>query len=138
MIDYKKAQKILTNSKINIKSEIILAKNSINRILAKNVYSPSNYPAGNNTAFDGYAVNFKETKGLSSKKLKKFKILKTIAAGDNPKIKNVKRFQTVEVMTGALISKPFDTVIPIEQIKFYPNFKNKKYILVNKKISKNE
>ena len=40
MIDYKKAQKILTNSKINIKSEIILAKNSINRILAKNVYSP--------------------------------------------------------------------------------------------------
>ena len=24
-------------------------------------------------------------------------------------------------MTGALISKPFDTVIPIEQIKFYPS-----------------
>ena len=56
--------------------------------------------------------------------------MKTIAAGDNPKIKNVKRFQTVEVMTGAIIDRPFDTVIPIEQIKFYPNFKNKKYIVI--------
>ena len=35
-------------------------------------------------------------------------------------------------MTGALIIKPFDTVIPIEQIKFYPSDKNKKYILINK------
>ena len=41
-------------------------------------------------------------------------------------------------MTGAIIEKPFDTVIPIEQIKFYPSFKNKKYILVNKRIKKNE
>ena len=138
MINYNKSQEILIKSKINIKNEIILAKESLNRISARNIYSPTNYPAGNNTALDGYAVNFKETKGLSSKKLKKFKILKTIAAGDNPKIKNVKKFQTIEVMTGALISKPFDTVIPIEQIKFYPSIKNKKYIIINKKISKNE
>ena len=64
-------------------------------------------------------------------------LIKTIAAGDNPKIRNIKKFQAIEVMTGALISKPFDTVIPIEQIKFYPNNKNKKYIFVNKKIQKN-
>ena len=137
MIDYKKAQKILTNSKINIKSEIILAKNSINRILAKNVYSPSNYPAGNNTAFDGYAVNSKETIGLNTKNIKKFKIIKTLAAGDNPKINNIKKFTTIEVMTGALIPKPFNTVIPIEVISFYPNKKNPKFIIINKKIKKN-
>jgi len=40
-------------------------------------------------------------------------------------------------MTGALIPKPFDTIIPIEQTKFYPNNKMKKYILINKKIGKN-
>ena len=137
MIDYKKTQKILINSKINIKNEIILAKNSINRISAKNIYSPTNYPAGNNTAFDGYAINSKETSRASSKNIKKFKILKTLAAGDNPRIKNIKKFTTIEVMTGALIPKPFDTVIPIELIDFYPNKKNPKFILINKKIKKN-
>ena len=137
MIDYKKAQKILINSKINIKNEIILAKNSINRISAKNIYSPTNYPAGNNTAFDGYAINSKETSRASSKNIKKFKILKTLAAGDNPRIKNVKKFSTIEVMTGALIPKPFDTVIPIEVIDFYPNKKNPKFILIDEKIKKN-
>ena len=138
MINYKTAKKILIKSKIKIKNQTINSLKSLNRVCAKDVYSPVNYPAGNNTAFDGYAINSKDTASLSKKNLKKFKILKTIAAGDKPKIKNVKKFQTVEVMTGALISKPFDTVIPIEQIKFYPNIKNKEYILINKKINKNE
>ena len=138
MISYKEAKKILIKSNIKIKKETIDSLKSLNRVCAKDIYSPVNYPAGNNTAFDGYAVNSKDTNYLNKKKSKKFKILKTIAAGDNPKIKNVKKFQTVEVMTGAIINKPFDTIIPIEQIKFYPSFKNKKYILVNKRIKKNE
>ena len=41
-------------------------------------------------------------------------------------------------MTGALLPKSFDTIIPIEQINFYPNKKKAKYILINKKISKFE
>ena len=137
MINYNKSQEILIKSKINIKNEIILAKESLNRISARNIYSPTNYPAGNNTAFDGYAVNFKETKGLSSKNVKKFKILKILAAGDNPKIKNIKKYNTIEVMTGALVPKPFDTVIPVEAINYYPNKKKPKFILLNKKITKN-
>ena len=137
MINYNKSQEILIKSKINIKNEIILAKESLNRISARNIYSPTNYPAGNNTALDGYAVNFKETKGLSSKNVKKFKILKILAAGDNPKIKNIKKYNTIEVMTGALVPKPFNTIIPIEAIDFYPNKKNPKFILINKKIKKN-
>ena len=137
MIEYKKAQKILLNSKIIIHNEIIFAKNSLNRVSAKNIFSPTNYPAGNNTAFDGYAVNSRETIGLSNNNKRKFKILKTIAAGDNPKIKNVKKYYSVEIMTGALIPKHFDTVIPIEKINYYPNKKNPKFIVIDKKISQN-
>ena len=37
MINYKKAQKILLNSKIKIQSETILIKDSINRVSTKNV-----------------------------------------------------------------------------------------------------
>ena len=137
MINYKKAQEILIKSKINIKNEIILSKESLNLISAKNIYSPTNYPAGNNTAFDGYAINSKETKGLSSQNVKKFKIIKTLAAGDNPKIKEIKKYSAIEVMTGALIPKPFDTVMPVEAINYYPNKKKPKFILLNKKITKN-
>tara|TARA_B100000579_G_scaffold108840_1_gene86778 strand:+ start:914 stop:1969 length:1056 start_codon:yes stop_codon:yes gene_type:complete len=137
MIGYLKAKKILAKSKINIGLQRLKSFDSLNRISAENIYSKVNYPAGNNTAFDGYAINSKDTSLLNSKKSKFFKIIKIIAAGDNPKITNIKKFQTAEVMTGALIPKHFDTVIPIEEAKFYPNNKVRKYILINKKISKN-
>ena len=137
MISYKKALSILENSKINIKDEKILSTESKNKISSKNVYSPCNYPSANNTAFDGFAINSKETIGLNRKKQKKFKILKVLAAGDNPRISKIKKFSTIEVMTGALINRPFDTVIPIEKVKYYPNNKNPKYIIIREKIKKN-
>ena len=137
MIGYLKAKKILEKSKIKINLENLSSLDTLNRISAENIYSKVNYPAANNTAFDGYAISSKDTILLNRKKKKFFKIIKTIAAGDNPKISNIKKFQTVEVMTGALLPKSFDTVIPIEQIKFYPSNKVKKYILIDKKISKN-
>ena len=136
MIKYTKARKILLKSKIKIKNELILAKNSLHRVCAKNLFSPTNYPAGNNTAFDGYAVKSQETIGLSKSNKKKFKILKTLAAGDNPKIKNINKYNTVEIMTGALIPKHFDTVIPLEKINFFPNNKKPKFILIDKKINR--
>lgn len=137
MIDYKKAISILKKNKIKINSEVILSANSINRISSSNVYSPCNYPAANNTSFDGYAINSKETRNLTKSKFEKFKIIKTLAAGDNPKIKKVPKYSTIEVMTGAIITKPFDTVIPIEQVKYFPNKSNPKFIILDKKIKNN-
>ena len=137
MIDYKKAISILKKNKIKINSEVILSTNSINRISSSNVYSPCNYPAANNTSFDGYAINSKETRNLTKSKFEKFKIIKTLAAGDNPKIKKIPKYSTIEVMTGAIITKPFDTVIPIEQVKYFPNKSNPKFIILDKKIKNN-
>ena len=71
MIKYKTAQKILFKSKIKIADEIILLKNSLNRVSSNNIFSPSNYPSGNNTAFDGYAINSSQTIGLSKQNKKK-------------------------------------------------------------------
>ncbi len=136
MIDYKKAILIIKKNKIKINSETILSINSINRVSSSDVYSPNNYPAANNTSFDGYAVKSNQTNGLSNKNIKKFKIVKTLAAGDRPIIKNLKKYCAIEVMTGAIIPKYFDTVIPIETVSFYPNKKKPKFILINKKIKK--
>ena len=135
MINYKQAKDILIKSKIKIKDEIIDSSKSLNRINTLDIYSNVNYPAGTNAAFDGFAINSKETTKLNKKNSKEFKILKTISAGDDPRLNKIKKNQTVEIMTGALIPRFFDTIIPIEKIIFN---KNKKYIKISEKIKKNQ
>ena len=115
MISYKEAIKKLNKSYLLIKSETVFSKNSLYRICSENIYSKFNYPAANNTAYDGFALNSKETRNVDNSKKIQLKILKTIAAGDNPKIKKVPQNSCIEVMTGAIINKPFDTIIPYEQ-----------------------
>ena len=134
MNSYKAAISKLNNNPLKIGSEIVSIKDALNIISSKEVIAKSDYPADDNTAFDGFAVNSKETKNT----FQKFKILKTIAAGDNPYIKKVNKLSCIEVMTGAIIKKPFDTIIPIEDIEFFPSKQNAKYIIINKKIKKSE
>ena len=135
MINYKKAKDILIKSKIKIQDEIKDSSKSLNRINSLDIYSNVNYPAGTNAAFDGFAINSKETIKLNKNNIKEFKILKTIAAGDDPRLNKIKKYQTVEVMTGALIPRSFDTIIPIEKIIFN---KDKKCIQISEKIKKNQ
>ena len=136
MISYQYSKRILKKAAIKIKDEDIKSTNSLNRVISKNVYSTINYPSGDNAAFDGYAINSKDTKNIKKGLFKKFKIIGLIAAGNTPFKKKIKRFDAVEIMTGGIIPKGFDTIIPIEQIIFYPNKQNKKYILIDKKKTK--
>ena len=123
MINYQEALSLIDKISLKLPNEKISTLNSVNRVCAKNILSPSTNPLANNTAFDGFAVLAKETKGLSKKKVKKFKILKTIGAGDNPKINNYLKNSSVEIMTGGIVPKPFDSIIPVEKIKYYPSEK---------------
>jgi len=136
MISYKQSKKILKKAKIKIKDEMINSVNSLNRLVSSNVYSSINYPTGDNAAFDGYAINSKDTKRIKKNSQKQFKIIGSIAAGSKPLNKKIKKFDAIEIMTGGIIPKGFDTIIPIEQINFYPNKTNKKYIVIDQKIKK--
>ena len=135
MISYKKALKILNKSKLVIKSEQILSKNSLHRICSENIYSKFNYPSANNTALDGFAINSKETIKATKNKKIKLKIFKTLGAGDNPNIKKIKKYSCIEVMTGTIINKPFDTIIPYEKSKVIKQ-RGIKYLVIDKKIKK--
>ena len=135
MISYNGALKKLSKSKLLIKSEKILLKNSLYRICSENIYSKYDYPSANNSALDGYAVNSKETIKAKKNKIIKLKILRTIAAGDNPNIYKIKKYSCIEIMTGAIIKKPFDTIIPYEKSKIITENKIK-YLSVDKKIQK--
>ena len=138
MKSYKSASNQLNRNYLKIKNELVSINNCLNRVAASEIVSNTNYPAGDNTAFDGFAVNSKETKNLNKNRSQKFKIIKILAAGDNPNIKGVKKYSAVEVMTGAIIQKPFDTIIPVEEIEYFPNKTNAKYIVIKKKLKKFE
>ena len=136
MISYQTSKRILKKGIIKIKNESILSINSLNRVASSNIYSKFNYPSGDNAAFDGYAIKSSDTKNINKNKSKAFKIIGSISAGKKPFKKRIKKFEAVEIMTGGIIPKGFDTIIPIEQINFYPNNKNRKFILIDKKIGK--
>ena len=70
MINYQKAIKIISKVSLKLPNEKISTSDSLNRVCAKSILSISINPLSNNTAFDGFAVLAKETKGLSKKKLK--------------------------------------------------------------------
>ena len=136
MINYLQAKNILKKARIKIKDEEILKKDSLNRVVSKNILSPSDHPMDNNAAFDGFAINSDDTKYINKKKTKHFKIIGSVAAGDKPLSKKIKKFDAIEIMTGGIISKPFNTIIPIEQINFYPNKKKPTSIIIDHRINK--
>ena len=136
MIKYKEAIDILKKNCLKLPSEKISIINSLNRICDSDIRSPSLNPLYNNTAFDGFAVIASETKGLSLKNKKKFKIIKTIAAGDIPKIKNHYKNSAIEIMTGGLVPKPFDSILAVEKAKYHPTKKNPTHIVIEKEVKK--
>ena len=136
MINYQKATKIINKVSLKLPNEKISTSDSLNRVCAKSILSTSINPLSNNTAFDGFAVLAKETKGLSKKKVKKFKILRTIGAGDNPKIKNYQKNSSVEIMTGGIIPRLFDSIIPVEKTKYFPSKKKPTHIVVDHEVKK--
>ena len=76
MKSYKSASNQLNRNYLKIKNELVSINNCLNRVAASEIVSNTNYPAGDNTAFDGFAVNSKETKNLNKNRSQKFKIIK--------------------------------------------------------------
>ena len=133
MKSYSQAFKILKKGKIRINNEIVRTSKSLNRVSASDVYSNEDYPSQNNSSLDGYAINASDTKNIKKNKPKAFKIIGCISAGTRPFIKKNKKFDTVEIMTGGIIPKNFDAIIPIEKVNSYQNEKMQKFIMIKKK-----
>ncbi|MBD1137769.1 molybdopterin molybdotransferase MoeA [Pelagibacterales bacterium SAG-MED43] len=136
MKSYSQAVKILKRGKIIIGNEYIKSSEGLNRVCASNIHSNVSYPSANNSSLDGYAINSSDTKNIKKNSSKAFKIIGSIPAGKKPFKRKIKKFDAIEIMTGGIIPKGFDTVIPIEQINFYPNKKIQKFIIIKKRLSK--
>ena len=135
MRSYNEALKILKNSNIKIHNEVIKSVDSLNRVCSSNIYSKSDYPSENNTSLDGFALNFENTKKASYNNLKKFKIVATISAGSKPYKKILKKNEAIEIMTGGIMPKGTNTIIPFEECTISGDKKNK-FIIIKKAYKK--
>jgi molybdopterin molybdotransferase len=88
-------------------TEMLPIRDSLGRVLAQDVISPSNVPNHNNSAMDGFA--FKYTEGI-----KLIKIAGTAFAG-KPYEGKLNASECVKIMTGAVIPEGCDTVVMQEK-----------------------
>ncbi len=91
-----------------IETEALPVMQSLGRVLAADIVSPSNVPNHNNSAMDGFAFKF-------SDHIKTLKVIGTAFAG-KAFAGVVGAGECVKIMTGAVIPKGADTVVMQERI----------------------
>jgi molybdopterin molybdotransferase len=89
-------------------TEVLPLMQSLGRVLAADIVSPSNVPNYNNSAMDGFAFKFSDN-------LKSLKVIGTAFAG-KPFEGKVSAGECVKIMTGAVIPAGADTVVMQERI----------------------
>ena len=110
-------EKILSIVK-EIKDEVqIEIKESLGRILSKNVTAKINVPGHTNSAMDGYAIRSYD---IPSAKFTTLKIAGTSLAG-KPFNKKISSGECIRIMTGAALPEGSDTVVMQERVKIEKN-----------------
>lgn len=94
-------------------SEKIPLRESLGRVLAEDIQSPVNVPAGTNSAMDGYALNSLD---IPAEGIAKLAMAGTALAG-RPWKQPVNRGKCVRIMTGALMPAGTDTVVMQEHVR---------------------
>jgi len=116
LISFEKAQeKILKRMTVlsPIKKNIL---DSLDHVLAEDIYSDVNIPPFNNSAMDGFAVRSSDTKKAMKRHPPRLRIIEDLPAGRMSK-KEVKRGEAVRIMTGAPIPQGADCVVIVENTK---------------------
>lgn len=86
---------------------------SLNQVLAEDVYSDMDIPPFANSAMDGYAVRASDTAGASRDKPVTLRVVADVAAGYTTEAR-VEPGTTIRIMTGAPLPEGADTVVPVE------------------------
>jgi molybdopterin molybdotransferase len=86
----------------------------LGQTLADDIYAPFSIPPGNNSAMDGYAVQYESIKGASHDQPSFLHVIGESPAGDSKKFE-VKPGTAVRIMTGALLPDGADVVVPFEE-----------------------
>lgn len=110
-ISFKQAQEL--NFSLPLPDLKIIQKNiyeAYGEILAVDIYCQKPLPAFDNSAMDGYGLKMCDLK-------KNIKIKSTILAGENASAIEIFEGECVKVMTGAMLAKGVEVVVPIENVQ---------------------
>ena len=132
MISYKQAIEIIQSSIKPLK----VSKSDIHSgygVLAEDLFATSEIPEFSNSAMDGFALSSAETVEASESKPIEFEIIGTIFAGESPPETSLP-LSTYEIMTGAVVPKGFDSVVPVEQVTTIDR-DGKKFLVITGKVS---
>ncbi len=100
--------------------EIVPHEQALNRSLARDVVSPLQLPAFDNSAMDGYAVCAADLKSASAAAPSALQILEVLGAGDVPKHTVSSGFCS-KIMTGAPLPPGADAVVMREDTREFPD-----------------
>ena len=114
MITVPQAHTIIQDAIQPIKSEYILLKNALGRVLASDFKAPFSQPRFDNSAMDGYAVKWQDVREATTETPAILMSIGTIPAGTNSETSLEAGFCT-QIMTGAPIPHGADAVIMVEQ-----------------------
>jgi len=105
-------QVILKNIK-NLDSETVMLTDSLDRVLAEDIYSDYDLPQFDNSAMDGYAIKATNAKGATKDNPKVLEVIEDLRAGFLAK-RILKDKQAIRIMTGAVIPEGADSVVIVE------------------------
>lgn len=145
MITIEEALKVILEETKVLGVEIVNVLDSLNKVLAEDIYSRDNIPPFDKSSMDGYAIISDDTKNASQEKPVKLKIKGVVKAGSFYQ-GQLKHGEALKIMTGAPIPNGADAVIQIENVKIYndevsifnPVEKNKNILNMGEEIAKGD
>ncbi|MGL2503687.1 molybdopterin molybdotransferase MoeA [Helicobacter pylori] len=117
MISFKEALKIHSSIPLKpLEIEVVSLFESIGRVLAEDIICIHALPKFNQSAMDGYGFKMQDLG-------KKTQVIQHIFAGDDVSALEVRENECVKIMTGAMVPKGIETIIPIEcMLESHENF----------------
>ncbi|MFP6266988.1 molybdopterin molybdotransferase MoeA [Helicobacter pylori] len=117
MISFKEALKIHSSIPLKpLEVEVVSLFEGTGRILAEDIVCIHALPKFNQSAMDGYGFKMQDLG-------KKTQVIQHIFAGDDVSALEVKENECVKIMTGAMVPKGIETIIPIEcMLESHENF----------------
>ncbi|PUD45678.1 molybdopterin molybdotransferase MoeA [Helicobacter pylori] len=117
MISFKEALKIHSSIPLKpLEIEVISLFESTGRILAEDIVCIHALPKFNQSAMDGYGFKMQDLG-------QKTQVIQHIFAGDDVSTLEIKENECVKIMTGAMVPKGIETIVPIEcMLESHENF----------------
>ncbi|MEE9164941.1 MAG: gephyrin-like molybdotransferase Glp [Nitrospinota bacterium] len=113
MILVNEAQKIILEKLQPLGPEKMPLLNTVGAVLQEDIYAQRDNPPADNSAMDGYALQFNDISSVDQNHPASLKVVEDIPAGQKPS-KSIHPGEASRIMTGALLPGGADTVVMVE------------------------